>query len=281
MYKVYKNKSIIMIAIIAIIIIVIVVLSVEGRDRVSGPESLVGTMFKPATGLVTRMVDFIRNSVTGIAEIGSLRENNKLLNQQIIALRAQAREVEALRQENQRLREMLDFKNNHAQFKLIGASIIGKDPGNIFSTFIVDKGWMNGVRRNMPVVTNKGLVGQVMEAGSNWAKVIPICDHRSSVSIIINRTRDAGILKGSITSTLIGQISPEAAVLEEDEVITSGMGGIYPKGLMVGKISYIKSDPSILLKEIIVEPVVDLEKLEEVFIINYSAVLPAEGEISN
>lgn len=281
MSRLHKKKSIIMIAMLAIIIVVIVTLTTGSRNQVSGPESLVGSVFKPFTSLAARMVNFTRNSVSNIAEMGSLREKNKLLNQQVITLKAQVREVETLRQENQRLREMLDFKNTHSEFELVGASIIGKDPSNIFSMFIIDKGESSGIHKNMPVVTNKGLVGHVMETGSNWAKVLPICDQRSSVSIIINRTRDAGILKGNNNFKLEAQISPEAAVIEEDEVITSGMGGVYPKGLVVGEVSHIQTDTSLLLKVINVEPAVDFEKLEEVFILDYSAVFSAEGEIGN
>ncbi len=281
MYKLYKNKSIIMIAILAIIIIVMIVLTLGDRNRVSGPESFAGAIFRPATGLVTKMVNFIRNSVSSIAEIGSLKEKNEILNGQVITLRAQVREVEALRQENQRLREMLDFKDTHSEFKLIGASIIGKDPSNIFSVFIIDKGFSSGIEKNMPVVTNRGLVGHVMETGRNWAKILPISDQRSSVSIIVNRTRDAGIMRGTEASGLEAQISPEAAVVEGDEVITSGMGGIYPKGLLIGKISNIKSDSNLLLKNIKIEPAVNFEKLEEVFIVDYHAAFPGEREIDN
>ena len=278
MQKFYKDKSKIMIAIVAIIIIVIIAITAGDRVRVSRPESVVGSLFKPATLLASRIVNFVQNSVSGIAEIGSLKERNEILNQQTITLRAQVREVEALRQENRRLREMLDFKDTHPQFDLIGANIIGKDPDNILSVFVIDKGMANGVYKNMPVVTNKGLVGQVMEAGNNWAKVLPICDRRSSVSIIINRTRDAGILKGSDTFKLIGRISPEATVLEDDEVVSAGMGGIYPKGLMIGKISSIEHDGSMLLKKIVVEPAVSFEKLEEVFIIKHTSDIILEGE---
>jgi rod shape-determining protein MreC len=281
MSKLYKNRSIIMIAILAIIIIVIIAVTSTGRNQVSGAESFMGSMLKPATGLVTAIVNFIQNSVSEIAEISSLRDKNELLNQQVITLRAQVRELEALRQENQRLREMLDFKNTHPQFDLVGCNIIGKDPGNIFSTFIIDKGSRNGISKNMPVLTSRGLVGQVMEVGSNWAKVLPLSDPRSSVSIIVNRTRDAGILKGNMNYKLSGQISPEAAVVEGDEVVTSGMGGIYPKGLLVGKITWINIDENQLLKQIVVEPVVDFEKLEEVFVLKYSKSLPTGGEINN
>lgn len=281
MSKLYKNRSIIMVAVAAIIIIVIIAVTSLDRTQVSGPENLVGVIIKPITGAVTSVVNTIRNSITGLAEIGSLKETNQMLNQQIITLRAQIREVEALIQENERLREMLDFKDTHSEFDLIGCSVIGKSPDNTSSVFTINKGSENGIIRNMPVVTSKGLVGQIIEAGSGWAKVMPLNDQRSSVSILVNRTRDTGILKGGISFEITGFVSPEAAIVEGDDIVTSGMGGIYPKGLYVGKITGISTGDRQLLKSIKVEPAVDFDKLEEVFVLKHVEELPSRGETMN
>jgi len=278
MVRFYKNRSIIMVAVAAIIIIVIIALTSMDRGQVSGLESIVGIIIRPATQALTRVVDSIRSSIAGLAEIGSLKNTNQMLNQQLIVLRAQVREIEALRQENQRLREMLDFKNTHPEFDLIGCSIAGKSPDNTSGIFIINKGIENGVLKNMPVVTSRGLVGRVIETANGWAKVLPLNDQRSSVSILVNRTRDTGILKGDISFELTGSISPEAAIVEGDDVVTSGMGGIYPKGLYVGKITGISTGESQLLKTIRVEPAVDFNKLEEVFVLRHVEELPFEGE---
>ncbi len=281
MSKFYKNKTIIMVALAAIIIIVIIAITSMDRLHVSEPENLVGTVLKPFTGVVTSTVNAIRNSVTGLAEIGSLKQTNEMLNQQIITLRAQIREVEALIQENERLREMLDFKDTHSEFDLVGCSIIGKSPENTSNIFIINRGSGDGVTKNMPVVTNKGLVGQVIETGKRWSKVMPLNDQRSSVSIIVNRTRDNGILKGDLGHGLIGYLPPEAAVVEGDDLITSGMGAIYPPGLYVGKITGINTGDRELLKNIMVGAAVDFNKLEEVFVLKHIEELPVEGETLN
>jgi rod shape-determining protein MreC len=281
MSKIYNKRSIIMIATLAIIIIVIIAATSVSRERVSKTEDIVGTLFRPATRLFTVVVNFVQNAVSDIAEIGSLKASNELLNQQVITLKAQVRELEVLRQENQRLREMLDFKQAQPDYELIGCSIIGKDPSNIFSIFLIDKGSRDGIAKNMPVITNEGLVGQVLEVGSTWAKVLPLSDPRSSVSVIVNRTRDPGILEGRLGNSFGGHTSPEAAIVEGDELVTSGMGGIYPKGLYVGRITGIYYDETQLLKLIEVEPVVDFGKLEEVFVIRYVRSLSDEGEVIN
>jgi rod shape-determining protein MreC len=278
MSKLYKNRSIIMVAVAAIIIIVIIAVTSLDRGQVTGPENIVGIITKPVMQALTGIVNSIRNSVTGLAEIGSLKETNERLNQQIITLRAQVREVEALTQENQRLREMLDFKETHSEFDLIGCGIAGKSPDNTSGVFIINKGSEHGVLKNMPVVTSNGLVGKVIETGGNWAKVLPLNDQRSSVSILVNRTRDTGILKGNISFELTGSVAPEAAIVEGDDIVTSGMGGIYPKGLYIGRISSISTEESQLLKNIRVEPAVDFDKLEEVFVLKHVEDLLFEGE---
>ena len=278
MSRIHKNRSIIMVAAAAIIIIVIIALTSMDRGQVSRPENIIGTIIKPATHALTSIVDSIRNSITGLAEFGSLKETNKILNQQVITLRAQVREIEALKQENQRLREMLDFKNTRSEFDLIGCSIAGKSPDNASGIFIINKGSESGVLKNMPVVTSKGLVGRVIEPGDGWAKVLPINDQRSSVSVLVNRTRDTGIIKGNVSFELTGSISLEAAVVEGDDLVTSGMGGIYPKGLFVGKITGINTGEGRLLKTIRVEPAVDFDKLEEVFVLRHVEDFPFEGE---
>ncbi len=281
MSKFYKNKTIIMVAVAAIIIIVIIAVTSTDRLQISKPEELIGTILKPFTGAITSTVNTLRNSVTGLAEIGSLKQTNEMLNQQIITLRAQIREVEALIYENERLREMLDFKDTHPEFDLVGCSIIGKSPENTSNVFIINKGSKNGIAKNMPVVTNKGLVGRVIETGKGWAKVMPLNDQRSSVSIIVNRTRDNGILKGDLGSGLTGSLPPEAAVVEGDDLITSGMGAIYPAGLYVGKITGIGTGGKELLKSVKVGPAVDFNKLEEVFVLKQVKELPVEGERMN
>ena len=96
MVRFYKNRSIIMVAVAAIIIIVIIALTSMDRGQVSGLESIVGIIIRPATQALTRVVDSIRSSIAGLAEIGSLKNTNQMLNQQLIALRAQVREIEAL-----------------------------------------------------------------------------------------------------------------------------------------------------------------------------------------
>lgn len=279
MSKLYKNRPVIMVAVVAIIIIVIIAVTSMDRERISAGESLVGSVIKPVTGTITAVINSIRNSVTGIAEYRSLRDTNQMLNEQIISLRTQVREMEALKQENQRLREMLDFKDIHSDYDLIGCDIVGKSPDNTSGVFTINKGAQNGVAKNMPVVTSSGLVGQVMDVGSSWAKVLPLNDQRSSVSVLVNRTRDAGILKGNIGFELTGSIPPDAAVVEGDDVVTSGMGGIFPKGLLVGRISRVSTGDSQLLKTIRIEPAVDFNKVEEVFVLKYTEGLSFEGEI--
>ena len=140
---------------------------------------------------------------------------------------------------------------------------------------------MNGVDKDMAVVTEKGLVGRVVEAGPNSSKVQLILDPRSSVGTIVQRaeSRVTGIVQGDMDNPTMPQmvnIPKNADVVEGDVIVTSGFGGVYPKGIIVGLVSSLKNDDGGLLKIGVLKPAVDFQKLEDVMVITASREAPPE-----
>lgn len=182
-----------------------------------------------------------------------------------------AMDYEELAAENARLRELLEFKEISVNQELKAAQIIGKEPGNWFEVFTIDIGANDGIAVGMPVITPKGLVGRVEEVGLSWAKVMSIIDVRSSVSAIMERTRDTGVVKGAIgsddlTATLTMNYLPlDTDIIEGDSVLTSGYDEVYPKGLVIGSVT--RSTDQSGGKLVIVQPSVDFRRLEEVLVI--------------
>lgn len=182
-----------------------------------------------------------------------------------------AMDYEELVAENARLRELLEFKESSVTQELKAAQIIGKEPGNWFEIFTIDLGASDGIKAGMPVVTPQGLVGRVEEVGLSWAKVMSIIDVRSSVSAIMERTRDTGVVKGTIGSddlsaTLTMNYLPlDTDIIEGDSVLTSGYDEVYPKGLVIGNVT--SSTDQSGGKLVIVEPSVDFRRLEEVMVV--------------
>lgn len=181
--------------------------------------------------------------------------NNKLNAQQEFLL------------ENARLKNLLSFKQN-STYKLIAAKVIARSPDSWTSNIIIDKGRNNGIKRGMAVVTYLGLVGRVIEAQESTSKVLLISDPNLSVSAIDQRSRQEGLVCGTLGAHLIMKYLPEEADINiQDTVITSGLNEVYPKGIIIGTVVDIGKEFSGLSRYAIIKPSVSLSNIEEVLII--------------
>jgi rod shape-determining protein MreC len=198
--------------------------------------------------------------------------------EQLRGINLQANEALA---ENERLRKMIGYQQAAHQFDMVAARVIGRESDTWSRMIVIDRGTMNGIANDMPVVTPQGLVGRVVEAGMNSSKVQLILDPRSSVGTIVQRaeSRVTGIVQGDMDNPTMPQmvnIPKNADVVEGDVIVTSGFGGIYPKGIIVGLVSSLKNDDGGLLKIGILESAVDFQKLEDVQVITASCEAPPE-----
>ena len=182
---------------------------------------------------------------------------------------ARTAELEA---ENANLRQLLNYKKANLQFDLLPANVIGRDSATWSSHIIINRGTDDGVQKNMTVITPDGLVGNIHEAYASYSEVELITDPRSAVGSIVQRadSRVAGIVKGSADSNSainMTNIPQNANIVEGDTIITSGFGGIYPKGIPIGSVAAIKNDSGGLLQYATLYPCVDFQKLENVAVI--------------
>ncbi len=259
----------------------IVFFAANGRFRVpvsSRAVSLVLSPFQSAVGWVGTQVTYLESEVWDFL---TLHEQNKMLRNEVTQLRVQNLQAQEYASENTRLREMLDYKNTATQFDLKAARIIGRESATWSSMIVINRGTVDGVHEDMPVVTPKGLVGRVVEAGPNSSKVQLIIDPRSSVGTLVQRpeSRVNGIVEGdpdNPTMPRMVNIPKTADVQEGDVIVTSGFGGVFPKGLVVGIVSQLKIDTGGLLQVAILEPAVDFQKLEDVMVITASREAPPE-----
>ncbi len=244
----------------------------------SGVAMMIISPFQRAFSWAGSQLAFIKNSVR---ELSQLHEQNKLLRQEVELLRAQNLTASEYASENQRLRNLLGYKQAAVQFDLVAASVIGRESSSWSSVIVINRGTLDGVANNMAVVTEMGLVGHVMEAGVNSSKVQLLIDPRSSVGALIQRpeSRVAGIVEGDIKNPgcpRMVNIPKDSDVQVEDMVVTSGFGGVYPKGLVVGKIIEMHNEEGGLLKYGVIDTSVDFQKLEDVAIIVASREAPPE-----
>lgn len=197
------------------------------------------------------------------AETGLAKKNN-LLKSQIEVMKAKIAGLDEFVLENKRLKKLLDFKKS-ASRNAVSAQVIGRDPSNWTSIIYIDKGADDNIKKYMAVTTDKGLVGRVIEAGQASAKVMFITDPDSRIGILIQRTRHDGLLCGTLSRQCrMLYIHLEADIWPGDLVVSSGLGGSFPKGLMIGTVEDVFIDKSGLYQTAVIKPSVDLSRVEEV-----------------
>lgn len=259
----------------------VIFFAARGRFQASASTSTVGTVLAPFEMAFSWCGQQIRSVTANLWEIATVHEQNKMLKNEIEQLRRENTTAEEYAAENARLRELLAYKQAAHQFDLLAARVIGRDAALWTSTIVIDRGARDGVRENMPVVTGKGLVGHVTEVGPISSKVQLLLDVRSSVGTLIQRSesRVTGIVTGTMDNPYMPQminIPRNADVEDGDAVVTSGFGGVYPKGIMVGRVASQRSDDSGLLKIAVIETAVDFQRLEDVAIIMASREAPPD-----
>jgi rod shape-determining protein MreC len=200
-------------------------------------------------------------------DLRALREENQRLQQESAILQRRVSQLEEHALETQRLQGLLAMRET-SRAKYLAARIVGKDATNWFKTVLIDRGSQAGLRRNLPVVAPDGLVGRVVEVTPFAAKVQLITDPVSASGGLLQRTRVTGIVSGNLSAGLKVRYLPLLAdVAVGDEVVTSGMGGVFPKGIPVGRVVAVERKSGALFQEAVLQPKVDLGRLEEVLIL--------------
>ena len=259
----------------------IILFAAQGRLQTPVLGKTAGTIAAPFQKAVSWVGDQLSYVTSNIWEIMTVHQQNKMLRSEVDQLRIQNLQASEYAAENARLRALLGYKQAAYQFDLVAARVIGREADSWSHMIVIDRGTADGVRENMPVVTEKGLVGHVVEAGPNYAKVQLILDPRSSVGTLVQRaeSRVVGIVEGdpaNPTMPRMVNVPKNADIQEGDVIVTSGFGGMYPKGLTVGLVSSLENDEAGLLKIALLEPAVDFQRLEDVAVIVASREAPPE-----
>ncbi|MFI3257332.1 MAG: rod shape-determining protein MreC [Spirochaetales bacterium] len=228
---------------------------------------------------ISTAVYTVENAFQSISELSTLREQYHLLNEELKNYEYLQRSNVQIRQENDRLNELLGLTQTY-DYETSVARIIGRDPQALYSGITVDKGSMNGVKKNMPVIAiqngNVGLVGKVVTVGLYTSFIMPIYDYSSHVSARIQKTRDIGIVtgNGSADNPLLLQYINERVIDElqyGDVIVTSGENDNYMRETVIGTISsvsVVEYDSSLIIS---VTPIIDFSRLEEVIMVDFQS----------
>jgi rod shape-determining protein MreC len=268
----FKNKLAVTIIVLSVSFLVLIGLSFK-RENLSVVENGVGSTLNSIQWLVYKSGDGIKDSLSFVFNFTNVKKENEELHKRNDELENKALEYNALVNENERLREMLNFKSQRSEYKYIGCNIIGKSGSNFLDGFIIDKGTKDGVKKGMVVITPKGLVGQVTSTAVNWSVIQSISNENIAVSGMIESTSEtSGIVRGYKDSenrllAKLYYLPKDSNIKKGDIILTSGYGNLYPKGIRIGEVSDIEEDKGKIMKNAVIMPYVDFNKLEEVFIV--------------
>lgn len=266
-----RNKPLVVTIIIVVILIILMAATGSSGTSADG-ANVVGGAFVPVQKFFYQISDSVGGFFDNVFHSGDMAGEKERLDSELETIKGQMNDYDELKAQNDRLKEMLDYKQKNTSQELKVATIIGKNPGNWFDVFTIDLGSNDGIEKNMPVITADGLVGRVEEVGLNWSKVMAVIDGRSNVPAIMERTREYGVVKGSISqdsldaSLYMNYLPLDSDVVEGDKVLTSGLDGIYPKGLMIGTVQSASQAGSTGVNVKIISSV-DFRRLEEVFVV--------------
>lgn len=254
-----------------LIILSIVILTLHFREKPTGllhqAQRFSLNLMAPLQAGVSKIIKPLRQGGELVLELGYLRRDNERLKKERDELRQQLVLLRELKKENLRLRKMVGFQEK-TPFNTLPAHVIGKSPTDWQATIVLDKGLSDGVTKNMPVVTSEGLVGQVIEVSTQAAQVQLIIDQKSGVGARIQETEEFGIVEGQINGELkLNYVPKSARVKKGDRAATSGLGGIFPKGILIGTVIGVRDRLYELHKDVRVRPAVDFSRLEEVLVI--------------
>ena len=262
-----KRANIIALAIFLLLLVVVLALSPQNTQRIqAGFLGVITPFLKTGSSLQKRFVAFQE----GLQTLDELERDNRILKVQNKELKATNQTLRGLEQENNRLRRALGYRERSV-FTLIPVRIVARDPSTWWNTVVINRGSKDGIEPDMPVLTDEGLVGKTATVGENSATVILIADENCKVAAKVEGSLAQGIVMGERTSSSsmpevsLNFLKKDAGLKPGQKVYSSGVGGVFPSGVLIGAVKAFKSGP--LSGKATIIPQVDLTTLEDVFVV--------------
>lgn len=266
-----RNKKAGMIGIIiTIIILILIVVFSNGESDNSFFENAASNLVMPIQNGLTYLKNKLSGNNTFFTDINNLKEENQQLKEKNSELEQSLRELENIKTQNEILQEYVNLTEKYGEYKTIPGYVINKDISNYAKTIVINLGKKDGVEEKMTVIGDQGLVGHVVSVTNTTAKVQTIIDTASSVSCSMSTTKDSIVCKGTLddkSSLKAMYIPTEANIIQGDSIETSGLGGIYPKGIHIGTVKKVTNTQNMTDRYAIVETAVDFDKLDTILVI--------------
>ena len=265
-----------LIFIILLLLFALVLMSLRAKQRKGAEffDAFLMEVCSPFQKASTLVIKTVQGTFQQYIFLVNLEKENRALKKKIAELQEENHRIKEMKLANERLRQLLQFREKNSP-SMIGAEVIGQDPSSWFKSISIDKGERDGVKKGMAVVSPAGVIGQVLKTAPHYATVLLITDYNSAIDSIVQRTRAKAIVegKGENRCQLKYLLRAEEAAVG-DVVVTSGLGGNFPKGLMVGEIKKVDKKGHGVFQYAELVPSADMTQLEEVFVI-MEPLLPA------
>ena len=269
MRKLWKNRPMWIVLITVILLIVLAAFTANGSGTEDG---LFRTALSPVAAFLHSAQQEVSGFFTRVFTPDTLREENKQLRETVLLQEQKLALLDETEKENARLSELLNFTEANSDLRFVTASVIGRDSNPYIDTITLNAGSRSGVTEKMAVITPDGVVGRVSEVGPNWCRVKTMCDEKMRISVMVQRTRDEGMLgglwiqDGELLGTMLYYLPGKADVRVGDTIRTSGIGGFFPKGLYVGTVIEVNEEGR-GTHDAIVSMDIDFLHLEEALIV--------------
>lgn len=257
-------------------IVALSITTIRGRS-IFGTSAM--PLIAPVQTIISRSVYLLKDIWNHYFFLVSTAKRNDELKKELAIVLDQDNQCKETALANIRLRYLLEFRKKIGTDQLVVGQVIAKDPSPWFSSLIIDKGLKDGINKGLPVVVYEGIVGVVTEVSHRYSKVQLIVDRNTAVDALVQRSRARGIVKGNGSGACLFNYIPRKHDIEVGDVlVSSGLDGIFPKGLRVGEISVVNKSGTDIFQEVIVEPRTDFEKLEEVIVLLNPAIYEPSKE---
>lgn len=252
----------------SLLLISVLLLSVGSRTR-RRMDPVAGVVLDgmwPLQRATTSAIEVVVGTWRTYVDLVGVKQENERLRRRILDLEQDAVRVAEVEQTDKRLQELLSLRSA-LEGNILVATIIGRDPLPWFSTLTIDKGEADGVHKSAAVLSPFGVVGQTMATGAHSARVLLLTDHNSGIDAVVQRSRARGIVEGALDGGCVMKyLKRDEDVEVGDRIVTSGLDGLFPKGIMIGEVTRVTRGNRGLLQVADIRPSVPLDRIEEVLV---------------
>lgn len=268
----FRNKLAVTVLVLSVGFLALIFYSVK-TDKANAVQSGAAATLNPAQSIIYKTTNRVKETLDFFLNFSEVKNQNKELTKENEELKTQILENSDVVNENERLREILNFTKEKDNYNYVACDIIGFSNGNFVDGYIINKGAKDNIKKGMVVIAAKGLVGQITSVSNSSSVVQSIMNENIAVSVMVDSTREAtGYLKGykdrdNNNLAKVYELPADSEIKEGDVIMTSGVGGIYPKEIKIGEVQKVMEDNTKVTKTAIVKPYVDFNKLEELVVV--------------